>query len=115
MIDWIPLERLEQLSEIESRSHSKPCVIFKHSTSCSISSMAKFRLEDHWDFSSEDVEIYYLDLLRYRNISNEIAEKFSVYHESPQLILLRNGQVTYDASHLDISVAELQESFDSTF
>jgi len=111
MIDWIPLEHLEQLSEIESRSNSKPCVIFKHSTSCSISSMAKFRLEDHWDFKSEEVDIYFLDLLRFRNISNEIAEKFSIHHESPQLMLIRNGEVTYDASHLDISVAELHECF----
>ena len=115
MINWTPLERLEQIQEIETRSHSKPCVIFKHSTRCSISSMAKFRLEDHWDFRQEEVEVYFLDLIRYRTISNAIAEKFAVYHESPQLLLLRNGAVTYDASHLDISVEELRESFTSTF
>lgn len=115
MINWIPLEDLQQLEEIKTKSSTKPCVIFKHSTHCSISSMAKLRLEDHWDFSKEEVDIYFLDLIRYRALSNEVAEQFSVYHESPQLILVRNGETTYDASHLDISVKELRECFESTF
>lgn len=115
MINWIPLENLHQIEEIKTKSSNKPSVIFKHSTRCSISSLAKHRLEDHWDFSKEEVDIYYLDLIRYRDLSNAIAEEFSVYHESPQLILVRNGESTYDASHLDISVKELRECFESTF
>ena len=113
MINWLVLDKPEQLAEIEAASHSKACVIFKHSTSCPISSMAKFRLEDHWDFKQEEVDIYYLDLIRYRETSNMVASHFEVHHESPQLILIRNGEVTYDASHLDISVEELRECFNS--
>ena len=115
MVNWIPLKEEAQLKEIVAQSYQRPCVIFKHSTRCSISFMAKMRLEDHWDFQPEELHAYYLDLIQYRNISNQVAEQFSVYHESPQLILLRNGTCTYDASHLDISVSELRECFESTF
>jgi bacillithiol system protein YtxJ len=73
--------------------------------------MAKMRLEQNWDFKADEVEVYYLDLLQYRSISNEIAERFGVYHESPQLLLIQNGSCVYDASHLDISVAELKDCF----
>ena len=111
MINWIPLESQEQLDTIVQQSSNVPCVIFKHSTRCSISSMAKSRLENTWDFSSEEVVPYYLDLIANRSISNAIAEKFSVYHESPQLLLIRDGECTYDASHLDISVTELHDCF----
>ena len=115
MLHWIPLRDSAQLDEIVTRSSQIPCIIFKHSTRCSISAMAKMRLEDHWDFQPEEAEIYFLDLIQYRELSNQIAERFSVYHESPQIILLRNGESTYDASHLDISVQELRECFESTF
>ena len=70
--------------------------------------MAKMRLESKWDL--DNVEAHYLDLLSYRSVSNYIAESLSVHHESPQLILLKDGEVIYDSSHLDISVDELKES-----
>jgi bacillithiol system protein YtxJ len=69
--------------------------------------MAKRRLESNWNL---DLDAYYLDLKQYKEISNTIAEKFSVHHESPQLILLKDGEAIYDASHFDISVEELQEA-----
>ncbi|MEL6637202.1 MAG: bacillithiol system redox-active protein YtxJ [Bacteroidota bacterium] len=115
MINWIPLQEISQLDEVAQLSHSLPCVVFKHSTRCPISSMAKFRLEEGWNFKADEVNTYYLDLIQFRHLSNEVAERFSVHHESPQLILLRNGECTYEASHLDITVAELRECFESTF
>ena len=108
-MNWIPLESVDQVQQIIERSDEQPCVIFKHSTRCSISSMAKFRLEGDWDFSSKDIEPYYLDLIAHRDISAFLAEKFSVHHESPQILLIKNGACTYDASHLDITVSELKE------
>ena len=107
---WNQLTDLHQLDEIVAISQNHPVVIFKHSTRCNISSVAKFRLEDDWNFSAEEIEPYYLDLLQHKDISNIIAEKFQVWHESPQVLLIANGECVYDASHLDISVAELQES-----
>lgn len=109
MMNWIPLQSEADLSQLIEKSKSTPCIIFKHSTRCSISSIAKFRLEGDWDFDPEQVNIYYLDLINYRNLSHLVAETFSVTHESPQLLLIKNGVCTYDSSHLDITVDELKE------
>ena len=71
--------------------------------------MAKFRLESDWNFPDKDIAAYYLDIIALRDISNHLAERFSVWHEPPQLLLIKNGECTYDASHLDITVDELKE------
>lgn len=109
-MDWIALDKIEQLDEIQRLSHEKPCLIFKHSTRCNISSIAQYRLNDDWDFSADEIVPFYLDLIQFRPISAEIAERFQVHHESPQVLLIQAGECTYDASHLDISVAELHEA-----
>lgn len=115
MINWIPLTSEAQLDAIKTESSTKPILIFKHSTRCSISSMAKMRFESSWDFSNDEIDAYFLDLISYRQLSNKVAESFEVHHESPQIILIRDGISTYDASHLDISVKELRECFTDTF
>ena len=97
-----------QIAEIVELSHEKPQLIFKHSTRCSISSMAKSRLEREWNL--ESVEPWYLDLIAYRNVSTAIASQLGVYHESPQAIVLKDGVVVYDASHNAISVSEMKKA-----
>ncbi|MCH2043835.1 MAG: bacillithiol system redox-active protein YtxJ [Saprospiraceae bacterium] len=92
------------LDELENHSFEKPVAIFKHSTRCSISSVAKRRLERSWDLPKEEIDVYYLDLIRYRSISNQIASQFAVKHESPQLILLKDGKVVHHSSHNMIDV-----------
>src|SRR5688572_29831629 len=105
MINWSPLTDQNQIQEISEESKQKPIVIFKHSTSCSISATAKGRLERQWDNAGLDnIKPYYLDLLSYRPISNQVAEVFEVEHQSPQLLLIQNGECQYDASHLSISL-----------
>ena len=106
---WIPLINVSQLEQIAERSKSVSCLIFKHSTRCNISAIAKFRLEDDWRFTEEQVEAYFLDLLQHRDISAAVAERFNVYHESPQILLIENGECDFDASHLDITVDEIAE------
>lgn len=106
-MNWNDLTSAQQLNEIIETSKTTPVLIFKHSTRCSISSMAKYRLENDWNYSEKQVIPYYLDLIAYRNISNQIAEDFSVYHESPQVLLIKDGECTYETSHLDITVAEI--------
>ncbi|AKD02996.1 bacillithiol system redox-active protein YtxJ [Pontibacter korlensis] len=109
-MNWHPLTSVEQLDEIIEESKNTPVVIFKHSTSCSISATAKSRLERQWDGAGLDhIKPYYLDLLSYRPVSNEVAEALQVRHESPQLLLLKDGVCTYDASHLGISVDALKK------
>ena len=109
-IHWISLTTVEELDDIARESYEAPCLIFKHSTRCNISSIAKFRLEDDWDLAPESVRMYYLDLIRYRSLSNAVAERCSVHHESPQVLLIRNGECVYDESHLGIRVEEIKEA-----
>ncbi|MFT3981520.1 MAG: bacillithiol system redox-active protein YtxJ [Ferruginibacter sp.] len=106
-MNWIDLSDASTLSSIKERSFGKPQVIFKHSTRCSISSMVKSRLERSG--APEGADFYYLDLIAHRNISNQIAEDFSVAHESPQVLLIRNGECVYEESHNGITMDELEE------
>jgi bacillithiol system protein YtxJ len=106
-MNWIDLNTIQQLADIKELSKTRSQVIFKHSTRCSISSMAKSRLE-----RSEQPDLgdfYYLDLIKYRSISNQIAEDFSVEHESPQILLIKNTACVYDESHSGIQMDEIAE------
>lgn len=106
--NWKQLEHPEQLEEIKEMSKSKPVAIFKHSIRCGVSSMVKSQLEREWNLSPEEVTFYYLDLITYRPISNQIEKDFGVVHQSPQLILLKNGEVVYHDSHYSISVDQVK-------
>ena len=106
-MNWIPLTDQNQLETIKDQSFTTPQVILKHSTTCSISKMALARLERAEAPTS--IQFYYLDLLNYRAISNAITEKFSVYHESPQILLIKNGECIFDESHGGIQMEEIVE------
>jgi len=106
-MQWINLTNLAQLDTIKNDENYN--VIFKHSTRCSISMMAKRRFELDWDTLPEATNLYFLDLISHRDISAEIAEVFQVHHESPQLLLIKNGECVLDASHGDISAEEVAE------
>ena len=110
-MSWKVIDSLDHLDQIVDLSKNKNIVLFKHSTRCSISTIAKMRLEEEWNISKDDFEKYYLDLIRYRNISNEISERFQVHHESPQILVIRNGEAIYDVSHLDISIFDIESTF----
>jgi bacillithiol system protein YtxJ len=103
---WNPLTDLDQLDEIVEISQNQPVVIFKHSTRCSISSTALSRFERAW--GDTENAAFYLDLIAYRPISLEIAEKFGIQHQSPQALVINKGACTYSATHWDISVDELK-------
>lgn len=105
-MNWIKLDNISQLDTIAELSKNEVILIFKHSTRCSISSMALSRLEREWN-DDLSIKTYYLDLIAHRDISNQIAEKFNVAHESPQAILVNNGSVVYNASHNSIRVQEI--------
>ena len=104
-MNWHPINSLDQLEQIKTASFTSPQVIFKHSTTCSISRMALDRFERAQ--TPENVDFHYLDLLNYRSISSEIATFFEVHHESPQVILIKNGACIYDESHYGIMMDEL--------
>jgi bacillithiol system protein YtxJ len=106
-MNWIQLTNETGIDTIVQQSKSKPQVIFKHSTRCSISSVALGRLERSTQPGGMD--FYFLDLIRYRDISNKIAEQFSVYHESPQVLVIKDGECTYSESHSGIDMDEIIE------
>lgn len=107
-INWIPLTNLDQLNEIVSASNEKPVAIFKHSTRCSISRFALKQFENEFE-SADATDTYFLDLIEHRDVSNEIANRFQVMHQSPQLLLIKNGKSVYDASHDGIDAKDLAE------
>lgn len=106
-VNWIPLTDVSQLDEIVENSNNKPIGIFKHSTRCSISRFALKQFENEFNLENR-IDMYFLDLLNHRDISNEIAIRLQVVHQSPQLILIKNGVAVYNASHSDIQPEELK-------
>jgi bacillithiol system protein YtxJ len=109
-MQWEKLNEVAQVEALAEESKQQPVVIFKHSTSCSISATAKTRLERQWaENGFGNVKTYSLDLLAYRPVSNEIADFFQVRHESPQLLLIQDGMCTYHGSHLGIKLDEVKK------
>lgn len=107
-MNWHTINDELQVEEIKQKSFERPVLVFKHSTSCSISATSLGRIERAWDTEkAKDIEPFYLDLIRFRSISNKIAKEFNVAHESPQILLIQNGECTYDASHFEIRFDEI--------
>ena len=107
-LNWNHLSDLKQLEFLKSESFENPVVIFKHSTRCSISRMALKNFENEFN-RNYTIQLYYLDLLNHRDISNAITAQFQITHQSPQLIFIKDGQAIYHASHSDIDAAYLSQ------
>jgi bacillithiol system protein YtxJ len=107
-MDWNKLTHSSQLEEIKSLSFEKTVLIFKHSTRCSISGTSLNRLLRNWKVDdSERIIPYYLDLIHFRSVSDQVEEEFGIIHQSPQVILIRKGKAVYDTSHFGISYPEI--------
>ena len=107
---WIDLNSMEQLDEMEKISEDKTVAVLKHSTTCGISRMVLKMFESDYNLDeNEPINLYFLDLKAHRDVSNAIAERFKVRHESPQLIVLKNREVVHHASHQGISADKLKE------
>ncbi|UKJ08355.1 bacillithiol system redox-active protein YtxJ [Solitalea lacus] len=106
-MNWIELTAEVQLQQIKAKKSFS--IIFKHSSRCSISLFAKKRFEQDWTELPAETELYFLDLLNYRPVSAAIAEIFQVHHESPQLLLIKDGECIYESSHGEINVSDTLE------
>lgn len=106
-MQWHTLNRAEQIGDLLAASYETPVLIFKHSVRCGVSSFVKNRFEDDWRFSDEEIVPYYLDLIQYRDVSNLLARQLGVVHESPQILVLRDGECVFNASHLSARVDAL--------
>ena len=105
----IPLNDIQQLNHIAEKSKAKTQVIFKHSTRCGISRMVMNQFVDSYEFTEKDLDLYYLDLLSYRDVSNEVGYTFQVMHESPQLLVIKNDITVAHASHGAINTINLEQ------
>ena len=108
ILPWIPLTSLAQLNTISEASKGKPQFIFKHSTRCGISRMVMNQFVSAYDLDMTNIDLYYLDLLSYRDVSNEVGYKFQVMHQSPQLLIIKNGVTVAHASHGAINDIDLK-------
>lgn len=108
-MDWISLKDLSQLDLIQAESEKEPVLIYKHSTRCNISRSAFDRLERKWDATAiGGMKRYFLDLIANRELSNEIAHRFEVEHQSPQVLVILNGKSILDLSHYEIDFDEIK-------
>jgi bacillithiol system protein YtxJ len=107
---WLELTEEKEIEAIKEQSAVHPVLIFKHSTRCSTSAAALDRLERNWkDSEMKSMTPYYLDLISYRTISKKVQDTFYVEHESPQVLVIKNGKCIYKASHFEINYKEIKE------
>ena len=108
-VKFFTLDNIEQFDEIDEISQTKPVVLFKHSTRCSISRMALKQFDAEFNYPEEKIDWYLLEVLNHRDLSNEIASRYNVMHQSPQIIVIRNGKAVFNASHDSISAEDLKQ------
>ncbi|MBW7867817.1 MAG: bacillithiol system redox-active protein YtxJ [Brumimicrobium sp.] len=106
-INWIEIQSIEDLEKAFQSTQEKPGIFFKHSTRCPVSRAALNRFNSGWK-ETEEVNLYYIDLLKHRDVSNAITEKTNVVHQSPQAILLKNNTVLLDEDHGAINAEDFQ-------
>jgi bacillithiol system protein YtxJ len=108
-VKFFTLDKMEQFDEIDEISKTKPVVLFKHSTRCSISRMALKQFDTAFNYPEEKIDWYLLDLLNHRDLSNEIASRYNVVHQSPQIVVIRNGKAVFNESHDSIAAEDLKQ------
>jgi bacillithiol system protein YtxJ len=107
-LPWVNITSVEQLSELLHNIGEKPILLFKHSTRCGVSSMVLNSFENDWSSGTELCDIYYIDLLRHRDVSNEVAVLTGIIHQSPQAIVIKGKEIIYDATHSAIDARRIQ-------
>lgn len=99
--EWDLLTENQQIDKILEDSDLKPIMLFKHSTRCGISSTVLRRLEVQLS-GMKNFDFYLLDILKFRSVSNQLAVRFGVVHQSPQVIIIEKKEAVKTASHYDI-------------
>ena len=108
-MNWINIENSKDIDNILEQSNTIPCLIFKHSTRCHMSAMSKYILETEWKLADNQLKPYFLDILNFKKLAVEVSEKLSEFHQSPQVLLVKNGECFYEESHLAINYEEIEE------
>ncbi len=106
-LPWININSVEQLNSILRNVGDKPILLFKHSTRCSISSMALTGFERNWS-GRVHCELYFIDLLKHRDVSQETAILTGITHQSPQCIVIKGSEIVYEATHSGIDARRIE-------
>lgn len=107
--EWIPLNEPEQIEQVLERSKNKPQIIYKHSTRCAVSSIALFSLQGLSADTKEQADFNFLNVIDQRELSKFVSEKLQIRHESPQLLLIRDGEVEWHGSHYEVKAETVAE------
>ena len=113
-MNWNILQSEAAVNEAVQQSFEKPVLFFKHSTRCGISASAQHQLNENWDLSEDEVTPFFLDLIAHRDVSNYIADHLGVIHQSPQVILIKDGKAVYTVTHHAISVDKIRKQLVET-
>ena len=108
-LSWTPLISIEEINNIKEISRIQSILIFKHSTRCGISRMVIKQFESLFNEENKQLKVYYLDLLNFREVSSKLSEVFQVIHQSPQLLVVKNGISVYQESHYEITKVNLSK------
>ena len=108
-LSWTPLVSVEEINTIKEISKNQSVLIFKHSTRCGISRMVIKQFDSLFNEENKQLKVYYLDLLNFREVSSKLSEVFQVIHQSPQLLVIKNGISVYDESHYEITKVNLSK------
>ena len=112
-MDWHLLTASSTLEEAISLSYTQPVLLFKHSYRCSISAVVFSRMQREWKAPPTQIAAYLVDVVKERNLAREIADRLGIRHESPQALILRNGNCTYQSSHMAVTVGDLMKAVES--
>ncbi|HSZ26443.1 MAG TPA: bacillithiol system redox-active protein YtxJ [Cytophagaceae bacterium] len=109
-MNWQEITEEAEVDQLKEASKNHPVLIFKHSTRCSISATSLDRLERNWkEAEMVNIKPFYLDLIKYRGVSNKIQNIFHIEHQSPQILVIKDGQCVYNASHIEINYKDIRE------
>jgi len=108
-INWVAFTDINQLEEINEISNTIPVLIFKHSTRCGVSTFALRNFQRNYSIDENRLHLYFLDLISFRAISNKVSERFNIRHQSPQVLVIKNEEIIYEASHNQISIDSIKK------
>lgn len=112
-LNFLSLNTIEDIDRLleRSKSHSSLIAIYKHSPTCDLSYLAKKKLERDWSFKKDELPVYFIDVIRQRPLSNHVAQKLNIRHESPQILLIKDGVSVYDEDHMAINVEAIERFY----
>jgi len=110
-MEWYKITDSGDIDQVVNDSFAQPVLVYKHSPICGLSSNALQKLEKGWNaLEAKKLKPYFVDVVAQRPLSQGIAQRFKIMHQSPQVLLIRDGICVYDIAHFEISVKDLERA-----